>query len=86
MGKKITTTYAKLLTLIENARDLAITHQQKKLASDAIRACGIYAENLKIGVPRSRFETLANSLIDKPNGRLHEMFDDIQAQILISGE
>ena len=82
MARHISTISAKLITLLENARELAIVHQQRSLAADAVRACGIYAKNLKIGVPLECFQNLSNAIIDKPNSPLSDMFEDAQIKII----
>lgn len=82
MSKHISTISAKLITLLENARELAVVHQKRTLASDAVRACGIYAETQKVGVPNQYFQNLANAILDKPNGPLNEMFEDAQLRII----
>lgn len=82
MPLAISTTSAKLITLLENARELATVHQQRTLAADTVRACGIYSENLKTGVPKDQFLDLAAAILDKPSGPLSEMFKDVQTAIL----
>jgi hypothetical protein len=81
-GIPLSTIAAKLITLLENAKDLAVTHQQRTIAADAVRACGVYAKNLKIGVPTERFTDLAAAILDKPSAPLLEMFDDTHAMIV----
>lgn len=82
MSIPISTISAKLITLLENAKDLAINHQQRTLASDAVRACGIYANSLKIGVSLETFKDLSAAVLDKQNAPLAEMFEDVQRKIV----
>lgn len=82
MPISISTTSAKLITLLENAMELAIIHQQRTLAADSVRACGIYSENLKTGVSKDHFLDLAAAILDKPSAPLAEMFKDVQTEII----
>ena len=82
MSLPISTTSAKLITLLENARELAMTHQQRTLAADTVRACGIYSENLKTGIPKDFFTDLAAAILDKQSFPLSEMFKDVQVEVL----
>ncbi|MCK9433902.1 MAG: hypothetical protein M0R32_03565 [Candidatus Cloacimonetes bacterium] len=82
MSLSISTTSAKLIALLENAMELAVIHQQRTIAADAVRACGIYSENLKTGVAADWFLDLSAAILDKPSVPLSEMFKDVQTEII----
>lgn len=84
MNVPISTIASKLIVLLENAKELAVDHQQRTVAADAVRACGIYAENLKINIPRECFIDLAAAILDKPSAPLIEMFKDAQSRIILA--
>jgi hypothetical protein len=74
----------KLVTLLENSRELAITGQNRALSLDVLDACKILAKQHNIKVDDDAFNHLALAIKDKMPQHLKEDFDALEETIVIS--
>jgi hypothetical protein len=82
MPYKPTDTAEKIIALLENAKKLAVFHQRRTLAADAVEACRLLSEARSFPVPSARFNALRLAVRGKMNGELSEMFDDIKRMVV----
>jgi len=71
----------RLIALLENARELAIRHQQRTVASDVVLGCRVYANSIRLGLSDDYFLDLAESIKGKNSNVLNEHFDFLEAKI-----
>ena len=82
MPYRPTDTAEKLVALLDNAKKLAIYHQRRSLAADAVEACRLFSEARSFQVPPNRFEALRCAVRGKMNGELSEMFDELKKTVV----
>lgn len=66
---------AQMVAILENARQLAVRHQQRLLAAKEIRSCAIYARTLSNPEIQEKMLVLSSLLRDKNNVELNALFD-----------
>jgi hypothetical protein len=81
MPYQISTTAAELLALLDNARMLAVRHQNRPFASDVVRACSLYAGKTSFPVDTKMLDKLASLIPDKMNDSLNSLFAEAMAAV-----
>jgi hypothetical protein len=71
----------RLLALLENARELAVIHQQRTVAADVVNGCRIYANTLRLPLDET-FCDLAEAVRSKNPFALNESFDRVEQKIV----
>ena len=82
MSYKPTDTAEKLVALLENAHKLAVYHQRKTLAADAVEACRLFSEARSFPLESNRFDALRLAVRGKMNVELSEMFEEIKKMVV----
>ena len=82
MPYRPTDTAEKLVALLDNAKKLAVFHQRRTLAADAVEACKLFAEARSFPVPSNRFDALRCAVRGKMSGELSEMFDELKKTVV----
>ena len=81
MSVKIIQPAKRLIALLENARDLSVTHKQITVAVDVIQGCRVYANTLKLPLD-DYFDDLAEACRGKNPQVLNNYFDQIENKIV----
>jgi len=76
----------KLIALLDNAKTLAIRHQQRPLAVDVVRACKILAQNKGSPVAPELFDPLIEGIPGKMVQTLVELFTKTANTIIASSK
>ena len=71
----------RLIALLENARDLSVTHKQITVAVDVIQGCKVYANTLKLPLA-DYFDDLSEACRGKNPQVLNNYFDQIENKIV----
>ena len=79
---KVTDNVKKVISLLENAKSLAIQHQRRTLAIDVITACRIYAKSINLNVEDDLFHDLQEVVRGKNNLEMKDGFDAAEREIL----
>ena len=82
----ISSNIRKVLSLLHNARQLAVTHQRRTLAADVISACHLYAKDIRLPVEDDFFEDLAEGVRGKNNLEMTAMFDRAELEVLAKSD
>ena len=82
MSYRPSDTAQKIIALLENAKVLAIGHQKRTMAFDVVKACKIYAFGKRFPISHNHFDHLASACLDKMNGSLLEVFNDIEEEVI----
>ena len=72
----------KIMTLIDNARQLAVDHQQRTPAKSVIEACSTYAKTLGVETLSGVLSNLSQAVINKSSAELTEIFEDAQRVVI----
>lgn len=75
-------TFREIYSLVQNAKQLVITHHERAFAEDVLRATAKFMESKKIKFDSSIFEDLIVSLRDKNIQVLCDKFDLLLKQII----
>jgi hypothetical protein len=82
MSYKPTDTAEKLVALLDNAKKLAVYHQRKTLAADAVEACKLFSEARSFPMASNQFDSLRHAVRGKMNSELSDMFDEMKKMVV----
>jgi len=71
----------RLIALLENARQLAVTHQDRTVAVDVVNGCKVYAKAINLPM-EDHFDDLAEAVRAKNPFALNECFDRVEQKIV----
>jgi hypothetical protein len=74
----------RVLSLLNNAKNMAVTHQNRRLAMDILHSLGLYVSGTKFPCSPEVFEKLGRSIIDKQNQSIIEEFAKVEKDLIIS--
>ena len=81
-AKKVSETTSTLVTLLNNIDELIVVSNQRKEASEAMRALTIYANNLKFPIPDEKIQNFQAVLLDSRPMTLRYILQSIAADIV----
>ena len=73
-----------IVSVLDNAKQLAVVHHDRKLAKGVIIACNIYSKGLKFPVDEAFFTDLIAALTDKAPLPLAHIFETTKMAIVAS--
>ena len=71
----------RLIALLENARQLAVTHQDRTVAVDVLEGCRVYASSIRMPVD-DYLADLAEAVKGKNPFELNQYFDRVSQRII----
>jgi hypothetical protein len=77
MAYKQSTVAMEILALLDNAKTLAVRHQNRRFAVDVVRACRMHSEKSKFPIDPKVLDSLAKSIGDKMSAPIEDMFKQV---------
>lgn len=74
----------RVLSLLKNARNIAVVSQNRREAMDILRSLSLYVSGTNFPCNPDIFENLRSSIIDKPTLAIIEEFDKVEQEIVIA--
>jgi hypothetical protein len=81
MGTPFIEASDRVMALLRNARRIATTRQDRRLAMDVLKACSLYVKGTSFPCDPEVFEKLSKSIIDKQTPAIIEEFAKVEKML-----